>query len=66
MKANGKLRLFHTYRTLADIDPNLTIFYFSSYDSQVARNFNQDRLIARFTSLFGLLALALALLGCTA
>ena len=33
-------------RALAEIDPNLTIFYFSSYDSQVARNFNQDRLVA--------------------
>jgi len=50
-------------RTLADIDPNLTIFYFSSYNSQVARNFNQDRLIARLTSLFGVLALTLASVG---
>ena len=48
---------------LAEIDPNLTIFYFSSYDSQIARNFNQDRLIARLTSLFGILALTLASLG---
>jgi macrolide transport system ATP-binding/permease protein len=50
-------------RTLADIDPNLTVFQFSSYDSQVAGNFNQDRLIARLTSLFGLLALTLASVG---
>ncbi|HZP06075.1 MAG TPA: FtsX-like permease family protein [Terracidiphilus sp.] len=42
---------------------NLTIFYFSSYDAQVAGNFNQDRLIARLTSLFGLLALTLASVG---
>jgi predicted permease len=48
---------------LDDIDPNLTIFYFASYDSQVARNFNQDRLIARLTSLFGVLALTLASVG---
>jgi predicted permease len=48
---------------LAEIDPNLTIFYFSSYDSQVARNLNQDRLIARLTSLFGILALTLASVG---
>lgn len=41
----------------------LTIFYFSSYDSQVARNLNQDRLIARLTSLFGILALTLASVG---
>jgi ABC-type antimicrobial peptide transport system permease subunit len=50
-------------RTLAAIDPNLTVFYFSSYDSQVARNFNQDRLIARLTGLFGVLALILASVG---
>jgi predicted permease len=48
---------------LAEIDPNLTIFHFSSYDSQVAANFDQDRLIARLTSLFGTLALALASVG---
>jgi macrolide transport system ATP-binding/permease protein len=50
-------------RALADIDPNLTIFYFARYDAQVAGNFNQDRLIARLTSLFGILALALASVG---
>ena len=48
---------------MAQVDPNLTIFYFSSYDAQVARNFNQDRLVARLTSLFGILALALASVG---
>ena len=50
-------------RALANIDPNLTVFYFASYDSQVAGNFNQDRLIARLTSLFGVLALTLASVG---
>lgn len=48
---------------LAEIDPNLTIFYFSSYDAQLAGNFNQDRLVARLTSLFGALALILASVG---
>jgi macrolide transport system ATP-binding/permease protein len=50
-------------RALADIDPSLTIFYFAPYDAQVAGNFNQDRLIARLTSLFGVLALTLASVG---
>jgi ABC-type antimicrobial peptide transport system permease subunit len=50
-------------RTLADIDPNLTVFYFARYDAQVAGNFNQDRLIARLTTLFGVLALTLASVG---
>lgn len=48
---------------MAEVDPNLTIFYFSSYDAQVAGNFNQDRLVARLTSLFGFLALTLASVG---
>ena len=50
-------------RTIAGIDPSLSVFHFVSYDSMVAGNFNQDRLIARLTSLFGLLALVLASVG---
>ncbi len=50
-------------RTLAAIDPNLTVIHFDAYDSTVAGNFNQDRLIARLTSLFGVLALILASVG---
>jgi macrolide transport system ATP-binding/permease protein len=62
--ANSQQNAEATIRqALAEIDPNLTIFYFSSYESQVARNFNQDRLIARLTSLFGGLALTLASVG---
>jgi predicted permease len=48
---------------VAEVDPNLTVFYFSSYDSQVAGNFNRDRLLARLTSFFGVLALTLASIG---
>ena len=50
-------------RTLAAIDPNLTVIRFRTYESEVADNFNQDRLIARLTSLFGVLALILASVG---
>ena len=50
-------------RTLADIDPNLTVLGMSSFGEQLALNFNQDRLIARLTELFGLLALLLACVG---
>jgi len=49
--------------TLDSIDPNLSVFHFVPYDSEVAENFNQDRLIARLTSLFGVLALILASVG---
>jgi predicted permease len=50
-------------RTLAGVDPNLTVTDLRSLDEQVAGNFNQDRLIARLTSLFGLLALIIASVG---
>jgi macrolide transport system ATP-binding/permease protein len=50
-------------RTLAEIDPGLTVFHFESYDAEVAGNFTQDRLIARLTGVFGLLALVLASVG---
>jgi ABC-type antimicrobial peptide transport system permease subunit len=50
-------------RTLAGIDRNLTIDDLKSLDYQVAGNFNQERLIARLTLLFGILALILASVG---
>ena len=50
-------------RTLANINPDLTMFDFKSLDYQVAGNFSQERLIARLTMLFGLLALVLASVG---
>jgi predicted permease len=50
-------------RTLANINPNFTVLDFKSLDYQVAGNFNQERLISRLTSLFGLLALVLASVG---
>ena len=49
--------------TLANINPDLTMVAFKSLDYQVADNFNGERLIARLTSLFGLLALVLASVG---
>jgi predicted permease len=50
-------------KALADVDPNLTILKMMSFGEQVARNFNQERLIARLTELFGALALTLACVG---
>lgn len=50
-------------RTLADIDPNLTVLSMASLSEQLTRNFNQDRLLARLTELFGGLALILACVG---
>ena len=51
------------HRTLASIHPNLTVLDFKSLDYQVAGNFNQERLLSRLTTLFGLLALVLASVG---
>jgi predicted permease len=50
-------------KALADVDPNLTVLSMVSFGEQVARNFNQERLIARLTELFGALALILACVG---
>jgi len=50
-------------RTLTSIDPNLTVIDIRTYDSQVANNFTEDRLVARLTTLFGILALILASVG---
>ncbi len=50
-------------RTLADVDPNLTVIDLRSLDDQIGENLGQERLIARLTMLFGILALALAAVG---
>ena len=50
-------------RALDEVDANLTVLSMTSFDEQVARNFNQDRLLARLAGLFGFLALALASIG---
>jgi ABC-type antimicrobial peptide transport system permease subunit len=48
---------------LASVNPNLTIDDIRSYSEQIAIEFNQQRLIARLTGLFSLLALLLASVG---
>src|SRR5580698_6743836 len=50
-------------QTLASINPNLTIVKFQTFQQQVDDRFIEERLIARLTSLFGLLALLLAAIG---
>jgi predicted permease len=50
-------------RTLAGINPNLTVVKFQTFDQQIADRFNDDRTIARLTELFGALALLLAAVG---
>jgi ABC-type antimicrobial peptide transport system permease subunit len=49
--------------TLSGINPNLTIVKFQTFQQQIDDRFTEERLIARLTSLFGLLALLLAAIG---
>lgn len=50
-------------RALASVDPNLPVKRIQTMEQQVANTFTQQRLIARLTSLFGILALVLASIG---
>lgn len=50
-------------RTLAAINPNLTVVKFQTFDAQIADRFTEERMVARLTSLFGALALLLATIG---
>jgi predicted permease len=50
-------------RTLSQIDPNLAVVRFQTFDQQIADQFADDRMLARLTMLFGALALLLAMIG---
>jgi len=50
-------------KTLAGINPNLSVMKFQTFSAQIADNFIQDRLLSRLTILFAGLALLLATLG---
>jgi predicted permease len=50
-------------QALASINPNLSALDIVTYSEQVARNFNQQRLVSRLTAVFSLLALLLASVG---
>ena len=50
-------------RTLASINPNLTVVNYNTFERQIGGQFDQDRMIARLTQMFGLLALVLASVG---
>jgi predicted permease len=48
---------------LQEINPNLMVTRFQSFDQQVNLGFSQQQMIVQLTSLFGLVALALAAIG---
>ena len=49
--------------TLAGINPNLTVQDLRSFGNQLSGNFTEQRVVARLTGLFGLLALVIASVG---
>jgi macrolide transport system ATP-binding/permease protein len=50
-------------RTLASINPNLSVVEFQTFGQQIADQFMPERIVARLTGVFGALALLLATLG---
>jgi predicted permease len=50
-------------KTLAEINPNLSVVRFQTFTAQIAEQFAQARTLSRLTVLFGGLALLLATLG---
>jgi ABC-type antimicrobial peptide transport system permease subunit len=50
-------------KTLAGINPNLTVVKFQTFDDQIAERFTEERMVSRLMTLFGGLALLLATIG---
>jgi predicted lysophospholipase L1 biosynthesis ABC-type transport system permease subunit len=50
-------------KTLADINSDLTVVKFQTFDQQIADQFTQERMISRLMTVFGGLALLLATVG---
>ncbi|MCU1323949.1 MAG: permease [Acidobacteriaceae bacterium] len=50
-------------KLLASIDSNLPVMNYTRFETQIAGQFGQERLIARLTLIFGVLALVLASVG---
>ena len=49
--------------TIEQVDSNISVLELISYETQLGLQFNQERLIATLTQLFGFVALALASVG---
>jgi len=50
-------------KTLAGINPNISVIKFQTFDKQIADRFTQERMLAQLTTMFGGLALLLAVIG---
>jgi hypothetical protein len=62
-KPGTSLPISEVHRVMAGIDPNMPVNFISTLRDQVSVQFGQQRLIARLTSLFGILSLVLASIG---
>jgi ABC-type antimicrobial peptide transport system permease subunit len=62
-RPHASLSIAQVRQTMASVDPNLPIISIRTLREQVATQFTQQRLIARLTSLFGVLSLVLASVG---
>jgi hypothetical protein len=62
-KPGASLPLSEVHRDMAAVDPKLPVNFVRSLRDQVSAQFGQQRLIARLTSLFGILSLVLASIG---
>ncbi len=61
-KPGASLSIARIKQAMASVDPNLPVFP-TTLKAQVSGQFRQQRLIARLTSLFGILSLVLASIG---
>ena len=62
-RPHASLSIVRARQAMASVDPNLPIISIRTLREQVATQFTQQRLIARLTSLFGVLSLVLASTG---
>jgi predicted permease len=62
-KPGASLPLSKVHRDIAAVDPKLPVNFIRSLRNQVSAQFGRERLIARLTSLFGILSLVLASIG---
>ena len=62
-RPGATLSVAEVRQAVASVDPNLPIISIRTLREQVTRQFTQQQLIARLTSLFGVLALVLASIG---
>jgi predicted permease len=63
LKPGASLPPAQIRQTMASVDPDIPILSIRTLKAQVAAQFTQQRLIARLTSLFGVLSLVLASIG---